>query len=154
VNDANIGQIVQTHSPYLSLKLNAFESSLEFIALCLDSDGCIRLGPWDGAPEIVLPEPIPLPEWQADKGELWFRGHLIKKFVRRAENQRSVLDAFEREQWAHEIRNPFLESVSEHSEKRAAELLTRTVEGLNEDHKKKNLLRFGYKSMGDVVYWK
>jgi hypothetical protein len=154
VDGVNIERLARMHPCYLSLRLDAFESSVEFINLCLDLDGGIRLGPWDGTPEIVLPEPVPLPEWQADKGELWYQGRLIKKFVKAAPNQRHVLDAFQREQWAYEIRNPFLGLLPGHSVKTAAEQSIRTVGGLNEDHKRKRLLRFGCKSMGDVVYWK
>jgi hypothetical protein len=149
VNDANLNQIVQTYSPYLSLRLDVFETSVEFINLCLGG-GSICLRSWDGTPEIVLPKPKPLPDWQADKGEHWFQGHLIKKYVKPAQNQRLVLDAFQKRRWVHAIKNPF----SKHSDHWAFERLIRTVEGLNEDHKKKNLLRFGFKMSGAVVYWK
>src|SRR5262249_4190959 len=128
VNYANLDQIDRTHCCYLSLRLDVFESSVEFINLCLGGDS-IYLGSWDGTTEIVLPEPKPLPDWQADTGELWFQGHLIKKYVKPAENQRQVLDAFQEAQWKHEIPNPF-RAVRNVSVGTAVDYLRRTVEGL------------------------
>lgn len=46
------------------------------------------------------------PVWNADKGELFFRGQLCKRLDRRARNQRRILDEFHDLGWPSRIEDP------------------------------------------------
>ncbi len=92
------------------------------------------------------------PFWDAYKGELWFKGDLIKKFVKPALNQRRLLDAFEENGWVDEIGNPFRMDTGKPD--KAADACKNTIEGLNDNHVTKGRIMFGNRSQFDFVYWK
>jgi hypothetical protein len=68
------------------------------------------------------------PRWRHDDGHLLFAGVVVKQFTRGAENQRCVLDRFERDGWAPSVENPLPRKLGVD---RKLEL-RRTVESLNE----------------------
>lgn len=106
-----------------------------------------RLQRTDGP--LKVPRP-PIPEWRRGPGKLWFRGHLIKCFSKPADNQKTVLDVFQRHNWPHEIFNPFRASASPLV---AGDTAKRTAENLNDDHATPKLLWFGTRQKGDYIYW-
>jgi hypothetical protein len=90
------------------------------------------------------------PVWNPATGELWYAGDLIKKFTKPAQNQRLLLDWFRRHHFKSPLRNPWMEQAYITI---ATETLKNTVDGLNEDHRILNLLRFGTQDNGTKVYW-
>ena len=68
------------------------------------------------------------PAWRSADGELWYGGVLVKRYTREAENQRRVLDEFERRKWVRGVDNPLPREPGVEPKVE----LRRTVEGLNE----------------------
>jgi hypothetical protein len=47
-----------------------------------------------------------IPHWDAEHGNLWWAGRVVKYFARPARNQMRVLDAFEEDGWPWRLDNP------------------------------------------------
>lgn len=94
----------------------------------------------------------PLPAWDAAAGQLYFAKYLVKEFRRPAQNQRRLLDEFERQEWRNEVRNPFNQGRIPFDV--AAEALRNAAEALNDDHVSADLIRFGTRDNCSYVYWK
>jgi hypothetical protein len=90
------------------------------------------------------------PLWNPTTGELWYAGVLIKKLTKPAPNQRCLLDWFRRNQFKSPLPNPFLPGTNLNT---AIDMCIHTVDGLNEDHVTKGVLRFGYANAGMKVNW-
>jgi hypothetical protein len=133
-----------------TLDVDLFTASVEFLNCCLTTGSTLAIRPdcHDGPPEIRLPPLLSTPRWISS--ELWYGRSLVKKYKKRAENQRRVLDEFERKGWPREIANPFL---PDHPPATARETAKRTVEGLNHDHSSPRSLHFRIRRDGDFISW-
>ncbi len=139
------------HPSFSSLELGVFQSSAEFLRLCLTPEEIVDVRIWDRDRQIDLPPEPARPFWNAEAGELWYCGLLVKKFVKPAHNQRKVLDAFQQQNWRPAIPNPF--SKGPVADPASAEALRNSAEALNDNHKTPAILHFGTTSNYDKATW-
>lgn len=100
-------------------------------------------------PRLVV-DPENYLRWDADLGRLWCGDRLIKEYREEAENQKTILAAFEEEGWPHRIDDP-LPGVRD--DRRAKRRLRDTITGLNQDHVAPGVMRFRGDGTGRGVRW-
>lgn len=134
---------------HISLHLDVFEASAEFIRYCLEPHVVVALG--NGLLPIYLPVLQEVPIWSSFDGELWFRGKIVKKFSKPAPHQRRLLDAFEASGWKASIPNPFIEpNIPQYL---TEELLCRTAQDLSRSFEANCHIRFGSPHGGTRATW-
>ena len=90
-----------------------------------------------------------IPEWNPENRELYFDGHLVKRFRTRANNQERVLSAFQEEQWPSRIDDPLPPAPGQSSSQR----LRDTIKCLNRRHHVSRV-RFHCDGTGQGVLWR
>lgn len=88
------------------------------------------------------------PSWDKVRHELKIGNHLIKKFKWRAQNQETILAAFEEECWPTRIDDPLPPLPGKNPKRRLAD----TVKCLNRNQNK-SLIRFSGDGTGQGVLW-
>lgn len=88
------------------------------------------------------------PCWDAGRRELWFRGRLVKRYLRPAPSQEAILAAFEEEGWPPHIDDPLPSRPGEDP----ADRLHEAVRGLNRAQARA-LLHFRCDGHGQGVVW-
>ena len=90
------------------------------------------------------------PHWDAEKFELRYKDHLIKKFKTPAPNQIAVLGAFENDGWPDVIDDPIPGDPDITPKRR----LAATVEALNDNHKTSTrMMYFTAERFGQGIGW-
>lgn len=88
------------------------------------------------------------PHYDAEEHELWYRGRLVKRFIRSAPWQEMILAAFEEEGWPGSIDDPLPGTRTGDP----VERLHDAVKGLNHAQAAK-LLRFHTARQGRGIRW-
>jgi hypothetical protein len=89
------------------------------------------------------------PCWNADRRELTFRGRVVKRFRQPADNQETILAAFEEEGWPEAIDDPLPGAPGIEAQDR----LHGAVRGLNRAQKEAALV-FERDGTGTRVLWR
>ncbi len=97
-------------------------------------------------PRLAVPD---VPVWYPLGGELRFRGRLVKRYQNTAENQRGVLDEFQKQGWPTWIADPLPHDPEVNGKQR----LRLTVHHLN-DNLQVQLLHFFVADSGGAIGWK
>ncbi|MFO0807725.1 MAG: hypothetical protein U0746_03805 [Gemmataceae bacterium] len=92
--------------------------------------------------------PIGVPLYNADQRELWFQGQLVKRFQQPADNQETVLAAFEEDGWPPRIDDPLPQDPDVDTRER----LHDTIKNLNL-HQVNPLVSFHGDGSGEGVRW-
>jgi hypothetical protein len=85
-------------------------------------------------------------------GELWVGDKLIKAYREQAQNQKHVLEAFQKADWKHRIDDP-IPNLLRHRPYYAKRRLRDTITGLNADHITQGVIRFRGDGTGNGVIW-
>lgn len=89
------------------------------------------------------------PIWDQARRELWFDGHLIKRFRQPSPNQETILAAFQEEGWPSSIDDPLPHDPGQEPKRR----LHFTIRNLNRGHKRV-AIHFAGDGTGQGVTWK
>jgi hypothetical protein len=101
------------------------------------------------APRRPRPDPPPVPYYDEQEGELWYRDHLVKSFQHPAPHQRTILATFQHAGWPRSIANP----LGDAPERVQKETLHDTIKGLNHHQLGGQVLRFRGDGTGTRVRW-
>ena len=96
---------------------------------------------------LVLPKDQ-RPTWDADRKELWFGPHLIKRFRFQSPNQETILTVFHEEDWPAKIDDPLPPVPNQTSRQR----LHDAIKNLNR-HRLNPMIRFAGDGTGEGVRW-
>jgi len=100
---------------------------------------------------MVSPEsPILKPRYDRERRSLYWGDKVIKEFKKPAQNQETILLAFEEEDWRPSILDPLPPTENTTPEKK----LDDTIHALNSLHSNKDLIRFGGDGTGKGIRWK
>jgi hypothetical protein len=92
-----------------------------------------------------------LPVWDNARGELHFRGRLVRRFRNTASQQRAVLDAFQREGWPERLPDPLARPAGPCVNRK--QRLHDVIKNLNRRHGARRL-RFYGTDCGRAVGWR
>jgi hypothetical protein len=107
-----------------------------------------QAGPVEKSKDRTSSRALRIPEWDAIRRELRYRGQVIKRYRVPAQNQELVLEAFQESGWPEFIDDP-LPPVPDQDPK---ERLQVTIKSLNRNQLKR-LIRFHGNGNGQQVYW-
>ena len=86
------------------------------------------------------------PKWDNEKRELWFRGRLVKRIRRRADNMVALLQAFQTKHWPGRSSDPLPDVPGINSKERLHNLIKKLNRG-------QRLIHFGGDGTGTAVLW-
>ena len=102
----------------------------------------------DSKRQVDVPSTTTTPKWLSEQRILRLDDAVIKRFKWRAENQETILTAFEEEGWPLRIDDPLPPQPEQDSRRR----LSDTIKGLNKKQTN-NLIRFHGDGTGEGITW-
>ncbi len=96
---------------------------------------------------VTLPHDL-RPSWDADRKELWFGPHVVKRFKSQSPNQETILTVFHEEGWPAKIDDPLPPVANQTSRQR----LHDAIKNLNR-HQLNRVIRFAGDGTGEGVRW-